>query len=164
MTGIGRYYTICNFYGQMLHQKYKEWAKLVLEGGDTAYDAPLDINDALIPTNTLPLTIKVYNFPKALSKTIASKEGQFHCNGPHGNGLQIREGGTHIAFSGGTGVLVFLDLVAYIFRKNVHENMPGMDMIKGESFDDLKPDFKFILYIAFPNEQEALGYEFCKQA
>ena len=34
-----------------------------------------------------------------------------------GNGLGIHPQGTHIAFTGGTGVLVFLDLVAYLLRK-----------------------------------------------
>ena len=34
-----------------------------------------------------------------------------------GKGLQIREGGTHIAFAAGTGCLVFLDLVAHLIRK-----------------------------------------------
>ena len=82
-----------------------------------------------------------------------------------GNGLQIgNEGGTYAAFTGGTGILVFLDLVAYIFRKNVHKRTPGMDLIKGEDFGDLPHDFKFILYIAFPSEQDALAYDFCKAA
>ena len=60
--------------------------------------------------------------------------------------------------------MVFLDLVAYIFRKNVHESNPGMDLIQGEDFSDLSKDFKFILYVAFPKQSEALGYDFCVKA
>ena len=67
-----------------------------------------------------------------------------------------------MAFTGGTGVLVFLDLVAYIFRKNVHKVSPAMDLIKDEDFGDLNDDFKFILYMAFPTEGDALAYDFCK--
>lgn len=34
-----------------------------------------------------------------------------------GKGLQIERTGVHIAFSAGTGALVFLDLVAHLIRK-----------------------------------------------
>jgi len=33
-----------------------------------------------------------------------------------GKGLGIQKEGTHIAFVAGTGVLVFMDLVAYLIR------------------------------------------------
>ena len=41
--------------------------------------------------------------------------------GPVGMGLQMEPSGTHIAFCGGTGVLVFLDLVAHLLLKNCFE-------------------------------------------
>jgi hypothetical protein len=37
--------------------------------------------------------------------------------GPTGMGLDIQNKGVHIAFTGGTGVLIFLDLVAHLLRK-----------------------------------------------
>jgi NAD(P)H-flavin reductase len=37
--------------------------------------------------------------------------------GPTGMGLDIQNKGVHIAFAGGTGVLIFLDLVAHLLRK-----------------------------------------------
>ena len=36
-----------------------------------------------------------------------------------GKGLDIKSEGTHIAFSAGTGCLVFVDLVAHLIRKNL---------------------------------------------
>ena len=36
-----------------------------------------------------------------------------------GKGLDIQPEGTHIAFSAGTGCLVFVDLVAHLLRKNL---------------------------------------------
>ena len=36
-----------------------------------------------------------------------------------GKGLDIQSTGTHIAFTAGTGCLVFLDLVAHLIRKNL---------------------------------------------
>jgi len=42
-------------------------------------------------------------------------------SGPFGKGLVNKEEGTHIAFAAGTGVLSFLDLVAYIALKNLRQ-------------------------------------------
>jgi hypothetical protein len=36
-----------------------------------------------------------------------------------GKGLEVKPEGTHIAFSAGTGCLVFVDLVAHLIRKNL---------------------------------------------
>lgn len=36
-----------------------------------------------------------------------------------GKGLDIQKGGVHIAFTAGTGILVFVDLVAHLIRKNL---------------------------------------------
>lgn len=39
--------------------------------------------------------------------------------GPMGKGLMIKDFGIHMAFLAGTGILIFLDLVAHIVRKNI---------------------------------------------
>jgi len=39
--------------------------------------------------------------------------------GPMGKGLQVEKDGVHIAFTAGTGCLLFFDLVAYLVRKNL---------------------------------------------
>jgi len=36
-----------------------------------------------------------------------------------GKGLMIGNSGTHVAFSAGTGSLVFIDLVAHLIRKTL---------------------------------------------
>jgi len=36
-----------------------------------------------------------------------------------GKGLDIQPDGTHIAFTAGTGILIFVDLVAHLIRKNL---------------------------------------------
>ncbi len=43
----------------------------------------------------------------------------FSIKGPMGRGLEIKQKGLHVAFCAGTGVLVFLDLVAYLLMRNV---------------------------------------------
>lgn len=36
-----------------------------------------------------------------------------------GKGLECKKSGTHIAFSAGTGCLVYLDLAAFLLRKEL---------------------------------------------
>ena len=55
--------------------------------GEKGYDNPISLYDAEQPITTLPLTVKVYDFPKALSKLISTEKGYYNLNGPLGNGL-----------------------------------------------------------------------------
>ncbi len=56
-----------------------------------------------------------------LSKLIyeANNNEEFMIQGPMGKGLGLGSSGTHIAFTAGTGCLVFIDLVAYLIRRNL---------------------------------------------
>ena len=69
----------------------------------------------------ITVTIKNYNFDEGLSvkfhRMIADKVFEF--KGPMGKGLDIHSKGVHVAFAAGTGVLVFIDLVAHLIRKNL---------------------------------------------
>jgi hypothetical protein len=62
-----------------------------------------------------------------------------------GMGLDISKDGHNIAFTGGTGILVFLDLVAKLVIKHTK--------VKSE----FGPNFKFTLYYTAPSEEEAIG-------
>lgn len=84
--------------------------------------------------------------------------------GPMGKGLDLHSSGIHIAFTGGTGVLPFLDLVAYLIRLNLglvnedlgdeDETIPNIDESlsrpKRLLFKDLE-HFKFALYVSYPS-------------
>jgi hypothetical protein len=68
-----------------------------------------------------------------------------------GKGLGLKKEGTHVAFVGGTGVLVFMDLIALMLRQNLgllKEKSP----INGTSF-------KFVLYASFPSRKDAIGLD-----
>lgn len=73
-----------------------------------------------------------------------------------GKGLQIKRDGIHIAFTAGTGNLLFLDLVAHLIRKNLKVLNERDDSFIGDN------DFKFILFISFPKQEDAIGYQLCK--
>ena len=64
-----------------------------------------------------------------------------------GKGLGLQKDGAHVAFVGGTGVLVFVDLIALLIRINLglldKESIPLFS--KGSTF-------KFILYATFSSK------------
>ena len=98
------------------------------------------------PCKMIAITVKNYNYKNGVSTTIHQKDegSQFILRGPFGKGLQIQTNGTHIAFCAGTGILVFLDLVAHLIRKNL-----GL-LTKEENYQINGRDFKFILHASFP--------------
>ena len=70
-------------------------------------------------SNGVCLSIKAYEENSGLSTFIfnnAKNSGKhiFECKGPMGSGLACMQTGRHVAYSAGTGVLVFLDLVGYL--------------------------------------------------
>ncbi len=73
-----------------------------------------------------------------------------------GKGLGIHSQGTHIAFTGGTGVLVFLDLVAHLLRK-------VLGMLDAEEDRQIQLGrFKFILFVSFQTKEEVIGFDICR--
>ena len=72
----------------------------------------------------MTFTCKNYNITGGLSQQLHSSNDQktFCVQGPMGRGLGLSGRGiegTYIAFAVGTGVLVFMDLVAYLVRYNL---------------------------------------------
>jgi hypothetical protein len=60
-----------------------------------------------------------------------------------GKGLNLNPEGTNVAFVAGTGVLVYIDLIAFLIRHN-------LGILKGEHAEKLAhPDFKFVIYASF---------------
>ena len=70
-----------------------------------------------------------------------------------GKNLGLNSTGTHIAFVGGTGILVFSDLVAYLVRLNLGLLQEGDDNIIDQH------NFKFVLYASFARPEEVIGGE-----
>lgn len=66
--------------------------------------------------NSFYTTYKIYQTKTGVSKRFAIQkpdtEPIWFAKGPMGLGLQINKNGHNIAFTGGTGILVFLDIVA----------------------------------------------------
>lgn len=78
-----------------------------------------------------------------------------------GKGLSIPTTGRCIAISGGTGILVFIDLVAHLILRIIEEmGGPSLTLPEQDSAEriDLQ-NFTFELYTAFRSPEEAIGLE-----
>ena len=74
-----------------------------------------------------------------------------------GSGLQPYESGHHFAFCAGTGVLVFLDLVAHLLIMNCFEaDGKGLPEEMEQFYDK---DFKLHLFVAFQSKDQSIGLE-----
>eukprot|EP00347_Sterkiella_histriomuscorum_P007376 403349177 len=159
---VKRHYTICNV---MESETYRQYILLIqhfkANKKNANYNSPMKIHNQFFdqtPSNELSLTIKQYQNGKLTQVIAKDKEcnGQYHIKGPMGKGLDIQHSGTHIAFTAGTGILVFLDLVAHLIRKN-------LGLLNSQEDDQISlQNFKFILYASFHSKAEAIGFDLCK--
>ena len=70
-----------------------------------------------------------------------------------GKGLGIQKSGTHAAYLAGTGILIFIDLVAYLIRYN-------LGLLNRDDREQIsESNFRFILYVSFPRKEEAVAIE-----
>lgn len=122
------------------------------------------LRDSIIEANKgfgqdeLLLTLKNYHTKKGISSKLfkyienrsldqtLAKPLKLQVEGPFGKGLHINQPGVHIAFTAGTGVLVFLDFVAYLISFN------GSKLKSSELKVLEDPRFKFVLFVSFPSE------------
>lgn len=90
---------------------------------------------------------------------IDSKRHQFAIKGPMGKGLELKSGKS-VAFAAGTGMLVFVDLIAHLILKRVAER-GGPNLLDG-SQATLPDNFQLELYTSFMSEEEAVGLTLIK--
>jgi len=73
-----------------------------------------------------------------------------------GLGLNEHSTGIHVAYAAGTGVLVFIDLVAYLIRHQIN-------CLHGDEAR-LSENFVFIFNVAFSNKDSAIALKFLQLA
>lgn len=154
---VVRYYTICNC---LIPHIYQEYLRVIYEivDNDTVchFDNTLFLEN---DTNEVALTIKNYKKQGGLSHFMFNEKNEkqnYWMSGPMGKGLQIEKEGIHIAFTAGTGCLLFLDLVAHLVRKNLKK----LNEIE-DSFIGME-DFKFVFFVSFPKREDVIGIELCE--
>jgi NAD(P)H-flavin reductase len=108
-------------------------------------------------SNDIIFTAKNYNIVGGLSQLIhtAEQNERYEVKALLGKGLNLQKDGVHVAFTGGTGILVFIDLIALIIRQNLgllKSSQPIPIFAPGSTF-------KFVLYASFASREEAIGLE-----
>jgi len=96
-------------------------------------------------TNEVTITVKDYQLPQGLSSRLNGEmfgKDFYEIKGPMGRGLGLTKDSTgkYIAFAAGTGVLVFVDLVARM-------SLAMIDAIPNE--EQLHRDFSLELFVSF---------------
>lgn len=103
-------------------------------------------------TNSIYFTCKDYKTVRGVASQINDQElkagDDWYVKGPIGMGIDVNTDGHNIIFAGGTGILVFLDIVAMM----VVQNCAGTSNFFG-------PNFKLTLYFAAGSRDEAIGIE-----
>ena len=101
------------------------------------------------------LTVKNYNVRGGISYQMhTDNNDDYYVKCLMGMGLGLSPDGTHIAFTAGTGILVFVDLIALMIRVNLGliDKQHCRLFARGSSF-------KFVLYASFPTKFDAAGLE-----
>ena len=117
---VKRHYTVSNC---MKKEVYLEYVRALNDSINQRKPKP--ISEHLLEcdedTSEITITCKNYKFKNGLSTQLhtENEHDTYHVEGPMGKGLQVHPNGVHIAFTAGTGVIVFLDLVAHLARKNL---------------------------------------------
>ena len=104
--------------------------------------------------NKITFSLKTYKTPRGLATDLfSSKDASYQIKGPMGSGLAMKKGGVHVAFCGGTGLFVYIDLVTHLARRM-------MGLLSPVELEMVQDDFKFILYASFPSRDRAIAIDF----
>jgi len=146
---IKRQYTICNALTPDIYTELMKLAKIKTADGDLCPEINKDILMNSIERNGCWLSYKNYKAKTGVAtamKRARTSEGvgcfiNFGCQGPVGKGLGLdleNLEGLHVAFTAGTGSLVFIDLVARIFLQNYSKLFAIHEISeKGKLLDEL---------------------------
>lgn len=162
---VNRYYTICNCMGSLMYDEYKNAFAAAIYGAEFIRTYKSFEEFSKKSDDCLEFVIKFYE----QTQTGISRQAhypisgdQYFIHGPVGRGLEIdkhNSGGVNIIFVGGTGILPFMDLFAYIGRRILSKHTPRCAIFPDELFTDLANDAQFVVYSYFPTREDCIGIE-----
>ncbi|CAI2386100.1 unnamed protein product [Moneuplotes crassus] len=162
---VTRYYTICNCMGSLIYDEYIRSLDAAIESRSyqRKFSTISDFNTK--ETDTLELVLKNYPMStKGISPQVfnATYQEQFYLQGPMGAGFDYTEEnlqGTNVVFCGGTGILPFMDLFAYLGRRLVASHCSDYSMFADETISSKESQARFIIYAYFQTRQDCIGIE-----
>jgi hypothetical protein len=154
---IHRHYTIANCMRQDIYENLREEIKSQQDSLENGQMSHVNINPNILDASeqdNVAMTLKTYDIPNGLSTLIHNGKQQaiYHIKGPMGKGLGLSPSskGVHVAFAAGTGVLVYIDIVARLILQLL-QRIPEDQM--------LSTDFKFVFFASFMSREEAIGLD-----
>jgi hypothetical protein len=151
-----RYYTLCLAMDEDVKNCHNSLLNNVMK--DNAIKPIVNMT-----SNYLAIFSKRYNFQNTLSNELYISMEDFIIRGPMGIGLNLdpKLSGTHIIFAAGTGILPFIDLIALTIRYTCFKAKGKT--IFNETFDNIAPDFKLVVFASYTNEACAIYHEECEK-
>lgn len=126
-----RHYTICNTMQSAVLLALQVLADSAINPETSLNEEQANFDEVFDRSDQDGISLTIKGYPKMGSHTpfvstrvhnsqnTADEKGAgFVMTGPTGKGLSIQSSGVHIAFAAGTGVLVYLDLVAMLILRN----------------------------------------------
>jgi hypothetical protein len=114
LVHIKRQYTICNSIVPKVYQSLLDLCQHKLDGKEEAFSGLSELNSA--DTNSIFVTLKDYKTVRGVASQLNDQElktgDDWYVKGPIGMGIDVNTDGHNLIFAGGTGILVFLDIVA----------------------------------------------------
>ena len=118
-------------------------------------------------SETPMLVLPSINEAKVMQRSISNfapgeeKFDVFNVKGPMGKGLCIQPSGVHVAFCAGTGVLVFLDLIAHLLLRSYYKHYVDPNKVP-KQMHQLKDDFVFLFYVSMMSMDSEIGLNICE--
>lgn len=123
-----RVYTNCTMLSNKVEVYKRELMNYLLNELEGA-ELKINMDKLAYPSSTpfLPFVIKTYPGSSALSNILSVKNigHNFKIEGPIGNGYGLQAGfsGKCVLISGGTGILPFVDLLDFLFKKQAYMSL-----------------------------------------
>ena len=166
---VARYYTVCQTLHSEIYKQYLDAVDSVLTGSEfkRKYETIEQIWNET--SNSIELFMKFYMQSKnGITKQIsrASENNQFIVSGIFGKGINFDNyniNGSNLIVVGGTGILPFIDLFAYLARRLLSKRAEMSQVFFREEFDNNIDGAKFTIYAFYPDRTNAVGIEFCEK-
>ena len=163
---VARYYTICQSFHSKIYQQYLDTFDNILTGKEfkRKFETIEQISNET--SNSIEVFMKFYKQSKnGITKQIseATKDDKFTISGVFGKGFNLEKHnivGTNLIVVGGTGILPFIDLFAYLARRLISKKDALSEVFPHESFENYMSAAKFIVYAYYPDKSNAVGVEF----
>ena len=152
---VKRHYTVSTCMMKDLYDEYLRVCRCFERSEAVNFDETLLQENWETRGQEIVFTVKNYKTLTGLSHRLhlENHKDLFQIKALMGKGLGIQRSGTHVAFLAGTGILIFIDLVAFLIRYNLGLlNVTEREIISEENF-------KFILHVSFPRKEEAVAIE-----